>query len=91
MEKKVALGDSGSIPLVGFGTYFLNDEQAENATKVAIQAGYRHIDTAEFYGNHTGIGKVLKDCNIYHIDRSQIFITDKVTPVKSNGDAKNYW
>ena len=68
---------TGSIPLVGFGTYLLTNEQCETAVLKALQVGYRHIDTAEFYNNHEGIAKAIAASGM---KREDIFITDKVSP-----------
>ncbi len=74
--------------MIGLGTYLLNDAQAEEATINALRIGYIHIDTAEFYKNHDGIRSGIKTSGI---DRSKIFITDKVAPdAGSWGIWKNY-
>ena len=78
--KKVAdkfkLSNGYEIPCVGFGTWKINgDEAAESAVINAINAGYRHIDTAAVYGNETGVGKAVKKCGI---KREELFITSKV-------------
>mgnify|MGYP001944915960 CR=1 FL=1 len=65
------------MPAVGFGTYLLSSEQCEDAVLHALNAGYRHIDTAEFYDNHRGCAKAIKASNV---DRKDIWITDKVSP-----------
>ncbi len=48
------------IPYLGFGTYLIADGDAAAATSAAIRAGYRHIDTAEVYGNESGVGAGIK-------------------------------
>jgi 2,5-diketo-D-gluconate reductase A len=77
MDAQVALREGGTIPMLGLGTYLLNDEQAKDATLQALQLGYTHIDTAEFYANHAGINAGMKAAGV---DRSKIFITDKLAP-----------
>ena len=64
------------IPSIGFGTYKLgDDEQVINAVNYALTVGYRHIDTAAFYGNEEAIGKVLKESNV---KREDIFLAAKL-------------
>ena len=65
------------LPIIGFGTYMINNEDCEEPVKWALEAGYRHIDTAQFYGNHKAIGKAVRASGIA---REQLFITDKVSP-----------
>lgn len=76
VSDKFKLSNGYEIPCVGFGTWQINgDEVAENAVINAINAGYRHIDTAAIYGNETGVGKAVKNCGI---KREELFITSKV-------------
>ena len=71
MEKfKLSSGDE--IPAVGLGTWNLKGGKCRKVVKEAIKIGYRHIDTAEIYGNQRFIGQVVKD------KREEIFITSKV-------------
>lgn len=67
------LKDGHVIPQLGFGTYQMQGNTCENAVRHALKVGYRHIDTADFYGNHDAIGRALKD-----VDREQVFLTTKV-------------
>ncbi|WP_455539910.1 aldo/keto reductase [Terrisporobacter sp.] len=71
------LSNKVKIPVVGFGTYKLKneDDEACNVVKEAIKAGYRSIDTASFYNNEEGVGKGIKESNI---PREELFITTKV-------------
>ena len=66
-----------NMPLVGFGTYQLSIGQAESCVKEALQAGYRHIDSAEAYHNEEGTGKGIKASGI---EREDIFVTTKLFP-----------
>ena len=68
METTTKLGD-GFIPLVGYGTYQMTDDQCEAGVPKALQAGYNHIDTAQFYDNHDGIRRGMLKAGI---DRSKI-------------------
>ena len=64
------------IPCVGFGTWRIPDgETAVNAVKAAVQAGYRHIDTAAVYHNEKSVGKGIEECGV---PREQLFVTSKV-------------
>ena len=76
-ERYKKLSNGINIPLVGFGTYMLQNENDEacNIVKQAIEAGYRHIDTAAFYNNEEGVGKGIRESNI---PREEIFVTTKV-------------
>ena len=64
------------IPCIGFGTWQSADgPTAENAVREAIEAGYRHIDTAAIYHNERSVGRGIKDSGI---KREDIFVTSKV-------------
>jgi 2,5-diketo-D-gluconate reductase B len=63
------------IPALGFGTYGMSDEQLRKIIPGAIQAGFRHIDTAQLYNNESGIGEAWRRSGVL---RSQFFITTKV-------------
>lgn len=62
------------IPLLGLGTWPMNDEQAAAAVAEALRLGYRHVDTAENYGNERGVGEGLRR---YGLAREAVFITTK--------------
>lgn len=64
-----------NIPKVGLGTWLIDNDKVGAVIKNAIEVGYRHIDTAQAYGNEEGIGKALKEINI---PREELFITTKV-------------
>jgi 2,5-diketo-D-gluconate reductase A len=68
---------TGRMPLLGFGTWQISNREATQATAHALQAGYRHIDTATMYRNEAGIGKALAAAAL---PRSSIFITTKLPP-----------
>lgn len=78
------------IPAVGFGTWQTEGgEQAYNSVRWALEAGYRHIDTAYVYGNEQSVGEAVRDSGI---DRGEIFITTKLpSEIKSYGGAKEYF
>ena len=64
------------MPYIGLGVYKADDgEEVINAVKWALEAGYRHIDTAKAYDNEKGVGKAINESKI---DRKDIFLTSKV-------------
>lgn len=70
------LSDGTKIPCVGFGTWKMpSDESGEKVILCALENGWRHIDTAEFYGTEAAIGCALKQSDV---PRSELFITSKV-------------
>lgn len=69
------------LPLVGFGTYLISDEDAAGAVAAAIGAGYRHIDTAAAYGNEAGVGIGIREgLSANGLDRTDLFVTTKLWP-----------
>lgn len=62
------------IPPLGFGTWQLTGEACVNAVKTAFEVGYRHIDTADRYGNHKEVGRGIKESGI---KREDFFLTTK--------------
>ena len=76
MSTYFKLNNEVKIPSVGFGTWQTPDgEAAINAIKIAVDHGYRHIDTAAIYGNEKGVGSGIKACSL---DRKELFVTSKV-------------
>jgi len=69
-----ALADGYSIPLLGFGSAIPNGSPTVNAVRWALDLGYRHIDTAPFYGNEESVGRGLKESGV---PRAEMFITTK--------------
>ncbi len=63
------------IPKLALGTWFIDDDKASKAVREAIKIGYRHIDTAQAYGNERGVGEGLRTCGV---SRDKIFVTSKV-------------
>jgi 2,5-diketo-D-gluconate reductase A len=74
---EVELGNGVAIPVVGFGTWQIQGQQAYDAIRHALQAGYRHIDTATIYGNEAEVGRAIVDSGL---DRRDIFVTTKLPP-----------
>jgi diketogulonate reductase-like aldo/keto reductase len=73
MIPTVKLSDGNRIPILGLGTYRLNGNDCISSVKTALDLGYSHIDTAEFYGNEVEIGQAIKGYN-----RKDLFLTSKV-------------
>lgn len=69
------LNDGHTMPQIGLGTASLNDEKVAPVIVTAIEAGYRHIDTAFRYGNQRGVGKGIRDSGI---QREALFVTTKL-------------
>ncbi|MBC2262507.1 aldo/keto reductase [Listeria sp. FSL L7-0091] len=75
MSRTVKLANGIEMPRVGLGVFQMTPAQAENATKVALEAGYRSIDTAQGYNNEEAVGRGLIASGI---PREEVFITTKV-------------
>ncbi|TCK64625.1 diketogulonate reductase-like aldo/keto reductase [Curtobacterium sp. PhB136] len=75
MVTSIPLRDGRSVPAIGFGVYKVDDAEAAVAVGTALDAGYRHVDTAEMYGNETGVGKAIRASGL---DRDDVFVTTKV-------------
>ncbi len=74
--EKILLNDGNSIPQVGFGVFMIpNDGSTYRAVREALEAGYRHIDTAVAYFNEQEVGKAVRESGI---PREEIFITSKL-------------
>lgn len=73
--KEIILNDGNKIPIVGFGTYKAAEQEGIKSVKIALQNGYRLIDTAAKYNNEEAIGKGIK---ISNIPREEIIITTKL-------------
>ena len=78
------------IPAVGFGTWQVKDgSEAYCSTLMALEAGYRHIDTAHAYGNEESVGKAIKDSGI---KREDVFVTTKLpSHIKTYEGAKEHF
>lgn len=80
-ETTFALNPTTRIPAVGFGTYLVSPEDAPDAIKSAIDAGYRHIDTAAGYHNEEAVGAGIRaGLAANGLARSDIFVTAKLWP-----------
>ena len=70
----IALNDGARIPQLGFGVFQIEPARTAKAVTAALEIGYRHIDTAEMYGNEKGVGEGVRDAGL---DRADVFITSK--------------
>ncbi len=75
LEETYTLANGVAIPKLGLGTWFIADEHAAQAVKDAVGLGYRHIDTAQAYGNEAGVGQGVSGCGI---GRDELFVTTKL-------------
>jgi diketogulonate reductase-like aldo/keto reductase len=76
------LADGNEIPLLGFGVWQVRDgRECEEAVGMALEAGYRHIDTAQAYGNERSVGNALRDSGV---PREEIFVTTKFYPERED-------
>lgn len=74
--KNITLSNGVEIPVLGFGTFQITDPvEVVNSVKSAIQAGYRHIDTAQSYMNEEAVGRGIKESGV---PREEIFLTTKI-------------
>jgi 2,5-diketo-D-gluconate reductase A len=71
----VKLNNGVEIPQLGFGVFQIPPEETRAATLEALKVGYRHIDTAEMYGNEREVGEAIRDSGI---DRADVFVTSKL-------------
>ena len=71
----LSLNDGRSIPQLGFGTWQIEQPDAARVVGEALEAGYRHIDTAQMYGNERGVGEAVTASGL---DRDAIFLTSKL-------------
>jgi len=76
LSPTLKLNNGVEMPILGLGVFKSQEgEEAYNAVRYAIEAGYRHIDTAAIYGNEVSVGKAIKDSGV---KREDIFITTKL-------------
>ncbi|MEU0354364.1 aldo/keto reductase [Streptomyces cyaneofuscatus] len=78
----ITLNNGVTIPQLGFGTFQIPPKETRETTLAALETGYRHIDTAEMYGNEKEVGQAVRDSGL---DRADVFVTSKL-----NNDAHQY-
>ena len=82
LNETVRMANGVEIPKLGLGTWDIPDGKAAQAVRDAVKVGYRHIDTAQGYGNERGVGEGVRSCGI---TREEIFVTTKL-----DGNIKDY-
>lgn len=85
----VTLNNGEKMPLLGLGV-FQSANQTYNAVRCALEAGYRHIDTASLYGNEEAVGRAVRESGI---PRKEIFVTTKLwnTEQRSHRQAEAFY
>ncbi len=80
------LADGNEIPLLGLGVWQVpHGQETENSVRWALEAGYRHVDTAQAYGNEESVGRALRDSGV---PRDEVFITTKFYPAQEDPEAE---
>jgi diketogulonate reductase-like aldo/keto reductase len=80
------LADGNQMPVLGLGVWQVpNGRECVNAVRQALEVGYRHIDTAQAYGNEESVGKALRDSGV---PRDEVFITTKFYPARKDPAAE---
>ena len=75
LNETYTLANGMTIPKLGLGTWFIDDDKAAQAVREAVKLGYRLIDTAQAYGNERGVGEGVRTCGL---PREQLFVASKV-------------
>jgi len=73
--KTIKLSEASSVPVIGFGTWQLKGGVAVESVETALRSGYRHLDTADVYGNHLEVAAGIKNSGVA---RKDIFLTTKL-------------
>ena len=74
LQDTQTLPNGVAIPKLALGTWMIDDDKAAEAVKAAVEIGYRHIDTAQAYGNERGVGEGIRKASV---PRDQVFVTTK--------------
>ena len=82
---RVELHDEVAIPQLGFGVFQVPPEETQAAVEEALAVGYRHIDTAQAYGNEESVGRGLRASGV---QREEIFVTTKFFTRRNEADAE---
>ena len=86
LKQARVLADGAEMPLLGLGVWQVpNGPECENAVRWALEAGYRHIDTAQAYGNEESVGRALRDSGV---PRDEVFLTTKFYPARDDPAAE---
>jgi 2,5-diketo-D-gluconate reductase A len=79
-QPTVKLTGDVAMPLLGYGTWQARGRKAYEGTKLALEVGYRHVDTATMYANEAEVGRALKDSGV---PRPEVFVTTKLPPERT--------
>src|SRR4051812_25938855 len=86
LEETFTLANGVAIPKLGLGTWRIPDAEVARVVRDAVAVGYRHIDTAQAYGNERGVGEGVRASGV---PRDAVFVTTKLAAeCKSVGDAR---
>ncbi len=85
LQETYTLSNGVEVPKLGLGTWMIGDAEVAQAVRDALEIGYRHVDTAQAYGNESGVGKGIRASGVA---RDEVFVTTKLAAeVKSYGEA----
>ena len=85
LEETYELNNGVKIPKLALGTWLIDDALVASAVRAAVEIGYRHIDTAQAYGNERGVGEGVRTCSV---PREELFVVSKVAAEhKTYGEA----
>lgn len=86
INEKITLYNGVKVPVLGLGTWMIDDDKVKEVVINAFKLGYRHIDTAEVYGNERGVGEAIRESGL---KREEIFLTTKlIAEAKTYEEAK---
>ena len=80
----ITLNNGVQIPQLGFGVFQIKPEDTVEATRTALEVGYRHVDTAEMYGNEVGVGEAVRASGLA---REDVWVTSKLSNGAHSPDA----
>lgn len=83
-DETITLNNGVKIPKLALGVWEISDDKVADAVKSAVDIGYRHIDTAQAYGNERGVGEGVRNASV---SRDEIFVNSKVAAEIKNYDA----
>lgn len=86
LQETYTLNNGVKIPKIGLGTWLIDNDKVADVVKHGVEAGYRHIDTAQAYQNESGVGEGIRNCGV---GRDELFITTKLAAeIKSLDEAR---